>query len=281
MSANKKILGLVLVIFISSILITVPVNARICNPTSLKIWKTIEYKSVCGDSFTISGWIYIKNDPNFAAVILEIEDYVEAKYKDGPWTELNYKTISTGMTVKPGKTDKVWYSITFNTIHHDDETYTAFRNVVRVHLDNHPTGDKWYTYRLSFNLHVPILKIGQNIAPPSFWTAGTQKLIQIDVINDGSGQAEDVKLTVTIPMAELSGSVVPIFSIDETTGLPTISGNKIKWELGDIPAGGTASVSLKSTLDSRLTFGSIWEVTMVAEPKNGASHIIGPQFTVQ
>ena len=151
MSVNKKILGLVLAIVASSMLTAIPVNAN-CDdfgPTSLEIWKTIECKSICGDWVTISGWIYIKNDPNYDAKILHIMDYVEAKYKNNPWTNLATVTISDPyIVVQEGATHKVWYSITFQK----DDMYTAYRNVARVHLENHPTGDKWYTYRLSFDI---------------------------------------------------------------------------------------------------------------------------------
>lgn len=149
MSVSKKILGLVLVIVASSMLTAIPVSAN-CNnfgPTSLEVWKTIECKSVCGDWVTISGTIYIQNDPNYDAKILEIVDYVEAKTKNGPWTPLNTVPIKDNVVVQEGELYTVGYSIRFHK-----GTYKAFRNVVQVYLENHPTGPKWYTYRLSFDI---------------------------------------------------------------------------------------------------------------------------------
>ena len=280
MSSKKKILGIMLSIIISTVLISVPTNAcYYFGPTSLEIWKENVKAQPVEGGIEVKGCIVIQNDPFNNAWIASIEDVVESKYKDGDW---ELRPVIDGecswgeYEIKPGKFLKIEFTFVF-----EDAVATAYRNVFKVTLNNHPTGVRDYYYRLSFDVdRSPILKIGQNIAPPSFWEAGTQKLITIDVLNDGLGIAEDVVLTVEIPTAYIGGNTVKIMSIDGVSDDPTIQDNIIVWDLDSIDPGDTKSVTLTSTLDSRLLHSSEWYPKMTAEPSNGPSHEIYPKIIV-
>jgi len=117
-----------------------------CGPTSLEVWKEIECVSVCGCEVTICGWIYIQNDPWYSAHILHVIDYVEAKWRGNEWNTLATETlVEPTLIIDSGATEGIWFCITFQK-----GMYKAYRNVVEVHLENHPTGDRWFQYRLSF-----------------------------------------------------------------------------------------------------------------------------------
>jgi hypothetical protein len=118
--------------------------------TSLKVWKTI--CRVCYDPctrmVTVKGYIHVQNDPFKTAYISGITDMVEAKYKDGPWTELETVNVDIGDgKIGPGMKESYYFRISFHK-----GCWTTYRNVATVWLENHPDGLHAFIYRLSFNI---------------------------------------------------------------------------------------------------------------------------------
>ena len=82
---NKKATSLLMIILVSSILSAIPVNAcEFFGKTSLEVWKVIDDVEIRGDWVTITGTIYIQNDPINKAEIRWVKDSVEAKPKKQP-----------------------------------------------------------------------------------------------------------------------------------------------------------------------------------------------------
>ena len=99
---------------------------------------------------TVRGTIYIENVGENWAWCQIIEDSIEAKGKGSGWTNIKTEQLAfedPQYITAPGSTTQVDYEITFTL-----GPYKAYRNVARVKLDNHPTGDRWFKYRLSFDI---------------------------------------------------------------------------------------------------------------------------------
>ena len=121
-----------------------------CGPTSLNVWKEICSVRVCEvtGAVRVCGRIFILNDPWHPAHILDVADSVKAKWNSNDWTPLAEKDlIETTVILGPGGLRMIWFCITF-----EKGSFKSYRNVVGVHLLNHPTGDRWFFYRLSFEV---------------------------------------------------------------------------------------------------------------------------------
>ena len=120
------------------------------GPTSLEVWTEIDSVEV-GDSFAVCGRIYIKNDPEYPAYIPEVWDCIEAKSGRDGWTILAREMVIEydSLMIAPGETAEIMFRITFANC------WKAYRNVVLVRLLNHPTGERWFHYRESFEVPVP------------------------------------------------------------------------------------------------------------------------------
>ena len=142
--------AIVSMIVLLTIFSTVPVSAKrvsVCPPTSLEVWKTITCVTRVGDQVTVRGTIYVQNDVTNPAKIGRIKDVIQAKGNGPGWIKMNEVTVATSIELDPGETDSFEYVITF-----DAGDFKAYRNMVRVNLLNHPTGNRWFKYRISFNI---------------------------------------------------------------------------------------------------------------------------------
>ena len=156
---SKRAFGIVLTVLVAA-MFAVPaiVSAEPpCQPTSLEVWKEVSACKVlvCGSMWkvTVSGKIYIQNDPVNPAYVLHVVDIVQAKWKNNPWTDLKTEIlVSPTLVIPPGETEEILFSFYFYLSIAEYMEYKAYRNVVRVHLQNHPTGDRGYTHRVSFEI---------------------------------------------------------------------------------------------------------------------------------
>ncbi len=97
---------------------------------------------------TITGYIHVQNDVTNTAIITEITESVEAKYKGNPWQTLNTVSVNIGDgEIAPGATEDYSFTITFAK-----GSFTAYRNVASVWLANYPDGLHEFVYRLSFDV---------------------------------------------------------------------------------------------------------------------------------
>lgn len=145
--------ALVTMIVFITLFSAIPVSAKRdfpCPPTSLEVWKTITSVTIDGEQVTVSGTIYIQNDVTNPAWVWKIDEAIEAKGKGQGWTQLERVRLvdeDPRYILAPGDTATLDYEITFTK-----GNFKAYRNVVYVLLDNHPTGDRWFKYRLSFDI---------------------------------------------------------------------------------------------------------------------------------
>ena len=145
--------AIVSMIVLLTLFSTVPVSAKRvngCPPTSLEVWKTITSVTRIDDQVTVSGIIYIQNDVTNPAWVWDIDEAIEAKGTGKGWNEIFSVQLvheDPNYILAPGETATLNYEITFTA-----GNYKAYRNVVYVLLDNHPTGDRWFKYRLSFDI---------------------------------------------------------------------------------------------------------------------------------
>lgn len=144
---------LVSIIILLALFTSVPVLAKRvpgCPPTSLEVWKTISCVTKSGDQVTVEGTIYIENVGENWAWCEIIEDSIEAKGTGPGWTEIERVQLAfqdPDYITAPGSIATIDYEITFTL-----GPYKAYRNVAWVKLDNHPTGERWFKYRLSFDI---------------------------------------------------------------------------------------------------------------------------------
>ena len=159
---SKRAFEIVLTVLLAATFVApaiVSVTVPCPPPTSLEVWKEVSATKcwVCGTwwEVTVSGTIYIQNDPWNPAYILQVVDIVEGKWKNNPWTNLHTETLvepDDSLVIPPGETEEIPFSFSFHLFDEEYMTYKAYRNVVKVHLENHPTGDRWYTHRVSFEI---------------------------------------------------------------------------------------------------------------------------------
>jgi len=144
---RKALAGLFAMLALTVLMVPLVSGNVVEGPTSLEVWTEI-YSVEVGDSFTVCGKIYIKNDPEYPAYIPEVWGCVEAKSGRDGWTILarmmliDYDSLMIG----PGETEEIMFRITFTNF------WKAYRNVVLVRLLNHPTGERWFHYRESFEV---------------------------------------------------------------------------------------------------------------------------------
>jgi len=145
---KRKTISLIFIVLVSSILSAFPVNACPYGKTSLEVWKEFTIVEKCGGWVTITGTIYIQNDPTNTAYIAWVKDSVQGKAKKEPWETIPDQTAfeSPGFEIGPGDRYELEFSVTFQK-----GDYKAYRNVVRVLL-NDDRGPRYFKYRLSFEV---------------------------------------------------------------------------------------------------------------------------------
>lgn len=128
------------------------------GPTSLEVWKEMEYVNVYSENdvllVSFLDWIYIENVGEHPAYVDGLVYYIEAKWKNQDWTTLIRGDFffDPPFIIAPGETLTLGVLGSF-----EKGMYKAYRNVIEIHLLNHPTGDRWFHYRESFE--VPELTI--------------------------------------------------------------------------------------------------------------------------
>ena len=99
---------------------------------------------------TVNGTIYIENVGENLAYCEIIENEIWAKDKGSGWKRIAWVQLAfqdPQYKIAPGGTATIDYEITFTL-----GPYKAYRNVAWVKLDNHPTGNRLFKYRLSFDI---------------------------------------------------------------------------------------------------------------------------------
>jgi len=123
------------------------------DPTSLEVWLVLDSAYIDGEDLFVLGNWYIENVGENPAVIQDIQFLVQVKSRGNPWQwlPLGYALGPSPWTVSPGDTlswilpGDIGYPFPVGT-----GEWTAFRCELRVHLLNHPSGDRWFYYRESF-----------------------------------------------------------------------------------------------------------------------------------
>jgi len=150
---RKVLLGLPVVLALIVLFVPLASATVEMGPASIEVWLVLDSAHIEGEDLFILGNWYIENVGENPAVIQDITFWVEVKLKGNPWQwlPLGYMLVGGPWTVSPGDTfnlvlpGNVGLPFPVGTTE-----WTAFRYELRVHLLNHPSGDRWFYYRESF-----------------------------------------------------------------------------------------------------------------------------------
>ena len=150
---RKILLGLSVVLALAVLMVPLASANVLMEPTSLEVWLELDSAYIEGEDLFVLGHWYVMNVGENPAIIQDLCLLVEVKSKGNPWQYLPESWWFTGVpfTVSPGDTfsvilpGDVGLPFTVGT-----GEWTAFRYQLRVHLLNHPSGDRWFYYRESF-----------------------------------------------------------------------------------------------------------------------------------
>jgi len=151
---RKAFLGLSVVL--SLVLATPLVSAGACSEsTSVEVSQDIEGVYLAGSDLYVYGVFHITNVGENPAVIIDIIPVVQARLYGDSWTNLGptYVYGPMPLILAPGDTINLGLPGLFGLPYDKGTTeWTAYRNVVKIHLQNHPTGDRWFIDKLSFEV---------------------------------------------------------------------------------------------------------------------------------